>query len=240
MNIAFCDDDIEELSTLVSLLEDYKNLSNIHQKIAYTAFQNPYELLESIENGAVYDLLILDILMPSLNGMELAKLVRKNDAQIKIIFLTSSPEFAVESYAVNAFYYTLKPIWKDKLYLLLNNIIQEITNEDMAYILVKSREGLVKVTIKKLEYTEIIGKTLFYHLTNGTIIASTGTLATLESELLNFECFTKPHRSYLVNMDHISTLSGKSIKMESGALLPLARANYAEVKKAYLAYSFKE
>ena len=103
IKIAFCDDDMEVLHQMNELLDRYRVERN--EDITYAAFQSPFELLTEIEKGIRPDILFLDVVMPGQNGMDVAKEIRQYDTNMKIIFLTSSPEFAVESYSVGAYFY---------------------------------------------------------------------------------------------------------------------------------------
>ena len=102
IKIAFCDDDMEVLHQMNELLDRYRVERN--EDITYAAFQSPFELLTEIEKGIRPDILFLDVVMPGQNGMDVAKEIRQYDTNMKIIFLTSSPEFAVESYSVGAYF----------------------------------------------------------------------------------------------------------------------------------------
>ena len=93
IKIAFCDDDMEVLHQMNELLDRYRVERN--EDITYAAFQSPFELLTEIEKGIRPDILFLDVVMPGQNGMDVAKEIRQYDTNMKIIFLTSSPEFAV-------------------------------------------------------------------------------------------------------------------------------------------------
>ena len=101
LKIAFCDDDLEILKELGILLDKYKKERD--EDLTCTVFQSPLELLAAIEKGFSFDILFLDILMPGENGIETAKEIRQYDNNMKIIFLTSSPEFAVQSYTRGIF-----------------------------------------------------------------------------------------------------------------------------------------
>ena len=114
IKIAFCDDDMEVLHQMNELLDRYRAERN--EDITYAAFQSPFELLTEIEKGIRPDILFLDVVMPGQNGMDVAKEIRQYDTNMKIIFLTSSPEFAVESYSVGAYFYQLQPIWEERRY----------------------------------------------------------------------------------------------------------------------------
>ena len=100
--VAFCDDELSVLNDLQSLLDEYRVKQN--REIDYTAFISPLELLAAIEKGIRFDVLLLDVLMPGENGIDTATEIRRYDSNVKIIFLTSSAEFAVQSYTVNAFF----------------------------------------------------------------------------------------------------------------------------------------
>ena len=240
LRIAICDDNISDLSNMVSIINDYICMQRNKHEIEYTAFQSAVDLIAVMESGQSYDLVLLDILMPFLTGMEAAKEIRQFNQDVKIIFSTSSTEFAVESYSVGAYYYAIKPIWKEKLFILFDKIIFEMEINKSASFLVKSKTGLTRLYTNRLEFAEVIGRTIFYHLTDGQVIEAVGSMFELEEELLSNQCFIKPHRSYIINLDHIDTLSQREIKMRSFVIVPIAKANYRNVKSAYLSFSFKE
>ena len=120
---AFCDDDQTVLDQLSALLEKYRAQRCV--QIQCTAFHSPLDLLAEIEKGTRYDILFLDVIMPAENGITAAKEIRQYDNVVKIIFLTSSAEFAVESYVVGAYFYQLKPIWEDSFFRLTDSVIAE-------------------------------------------------------------------------------------------------------------------
>ena len=102
IKVAFCDDDVSVLGEVSALVDQYRVERN--QEIGYAAFKSPLELLAEVERGMRFDILFLDVIMPGQNGISAAKEIRKYDCSVKIIFLTSSSEFAVQSYTVNAFF----------------------------------------------------------------------------------------------------------------------------------------
>ncbi len=240
MKIAICDDNISDLSNLVSLIEDYQALQSDKTSIKYTAFNSAIDLVYSMESGEQYDLVLLDILIPFLNGMDAAKEIRQFNKDVKIIFMTSSPEFAVDSYAVGAYYYALKPIWKEKLFILLDRVISENEIQFGASLLIKSKAGIIRIYINRLEYAEIIGRTILYHLTDGSVIEAIGSMKELEKILISNPVFIKSHRSYIINMEHIIEISQREVKMQSDSFLPLAKSNYSTVKSAYIKFAFDD
>lgn len=236
MKIGVCDDEALELSHFSFLLSEYKKDKNIDFTIS--TFQNPLDLINEIQNKMHYDILILDIIMPTLNGIDVAKEIREHDKNVRIIFLTSSPEFALESYSVGAYYYCLKPIWKDKLFSLLDGVLLEMDKRESEYLIVQCKNGLTRITFNSLVYCEIINKTILYYLSNGTTLERYGTMTELETVLLKYPRFLKPHRSFIINMDFIKSLNSGEILIGNGFKITIPRGKYNEIKKIYLNYSF--
>lgn len=237
LQLAFCDDDLSELQTIQTLLDRYRVARN--QEIRYTAFQNAWDLLAEVERGTRYDVLLLDVLMPGQNGIEVAGELRQYDNNVKIIFLTSSPEFAVQSYAVGAYFYQLKPIWQESFFRLLDSVIAECAKSGSMSLILRCKSGITRVELDKLEYCEVLGRSLWLHLTDGTVLESGGGMDHLCEQLAEHENFLRIHRSYLVNLDHIKSIVPKAITMDSLAELPVPRGKYAELKDLYLEYAFR-
>ena len=167
IQIGFCDDDPSVLDELHELLGSYRAEHNAD--IAPTAFQSPFELLASIEKGARFDILLLDVLMPGENGIEAAREIRQYDSNVKIIFLTSSAEFAVQSYTVGAYFYQLKPIWPESFFRLMDSVSAACSRESSVSLILRCRTGITRVELDKLEYCEVIRRSLLLHKTDGTV-----------------------------------------------------------------------
>lgn len=236
IKIAFCDDDMEVLHQMNELLDRYRVEWN--EDITYAAFQSPFELLTEIEKGIRPDILFLDVVMPGQNGMDVAKEIRQYDTNMKIIFLTSSPEFAVESYSVGAYFYQLKPIWEESFFRLMDSVLAECTKTQENSLILRSKEGITRIDLEKLEYCEVIGRTLFFHLGNGKVFESVGSLDDLFLQLKPYGNFLRPHRSFLVNMDYIQNISYRAIKLISLAEIPIPHGKCSEIKNKYLEYAF--
>lgn len=237
IKIAFCDDDVSVLDEIKALLEQYRVKRG--QEIAYAVFQSSLELMTEIEKGVRFDALFLDILMPDENGISVAGEVRKYDTAIKIIFLTSSCEFAVQSYTVGAYSYQLKPISKESFYALLDAVALECRNERQLGLILRCKSGITRVDLDRLEYCEVMGRTLLFHMENGVVLESTGKLDELCSQLAQFENFLRPHRSFLVNMEYIQNISYKAITMDNLAQIPIPHGKCSEIKNTYLEYAFR-
>lgn len=236
IKIAFCDDDMEVLHQMNELLDRYRVERN--EDITYVAFQSPFELLTEIEKGIRPDILFLDVVMPGQNGMDVAKEIRQYDTNMKIIFLTSSPEFAVESYSVGAYFYQLKPIWEESFFWLMDAVLAECEKKKKNSLILRSKDGITRIDLQQLEYCEVLGRKLLFHLENGAVLESAGSLDDLAGQLMQYSNFFRPHRSFLVNMEYIQNISSRSIKMVNDAEIPIPHGKCSEIKNTYMEYAF--
>ena len=238
IKIAFCDDELSVLNELRILLDQYRVERN--QEIEYNAFNSPLELLAQIEKGVRYDILFLDVLMPGETGINAAAEIRSHDSNVKIIFLTSSKEYAVQSYTVGAYFYQLKPIWADSFFRLMDSAIATCEKEMGDSLILRCKTGITRIGLRHLEYCEVIHRTLFIHLTDGKVLESIGSMDELGSQLEIFGSFLRPHRSYLVNLDYIQDISYKAITMSCGFQIPIPRGKYQEIKDMFLEHAFQD
>ena len=237
MKIAICDDDSLVLQELSSLLNEYRAKSHTH--LEYEKYSCPLELLAQLEKGAHFDIILLDVVMPGINGIQCAKDIRAIDNFVKIIFLTSSPEYAVESYSVSAYQYLLKPLQKEKLFSIIDLLEGEVDAQSQNVFVFKSQKGITKISLSKLEYCEVSARKLVLHMVNGEEYECNLHMNELEEYLKVYKMFLKPHRSFLVNMDYIKTLMPTSIVMECGAKLPIPKEKHNHIKQSYMDYIFQ-
>ena len=238
IQIGLCDDDLAILGQLRVLLDRYRVERNA--EIASAAFQSPLELLAEIEKGMRFDILLLDVIMPGENGIDAAREIRRYDNNVKIIFLTSSAEFAVESYTVGAYFYQLKPIWEESFFRLMDSVIAECEKSSGMSLILRCKSGITRVELDKLEYCEVIRRSLLLHKTDGTVLEAAGSMDSLCESLAEHRNFLRIHRSYLVNLEHIQTITPKTLVMSSRAELPIPRGRFNDIKDAYLEHAFQK
>lgn len=236
IKVAFCDDDMAVLDDLKGLIDQYSTKRN--QKIEHAAFYSSLELLAAIEKGVRYDILFLDIILPNENGINIAKEVRQYDSVVKIIFLTSSSEFAVQSYTVGAYFYQMKPIWEENFFRLMDSAISECRKEEKYSLILRCKSGITRIDLDRLEYCEVIGRTLLFHMGDGKVLEKTGSMDDLYRQLSQYENFVRPHRSFLINMEYIQKISYKTITMMNMAEIPIPHGKCSEIKDLYLGYAF--
>lgn len=236
LKIAICDDDVQELSRISDLLIQYKTEKNAAMK--YDAFGAAVELLEAMKRQA-YDVLLLDVLMPGMSGITAAHEIRGFDPAVKIVFLTSSPEFAVESYAVNAHYYLLKPGTTDKLFPILDRIFLEKDRTEEALSIVQP-SGLIRLPIGRIEFLEVYGKRLMFHFDDGSVKEIRGSISEFEDKLLCKDSFLKVHRSFIINMEYVQSLNARDLTTLAGKTVPVSRLLHSQVKEVYMQFLFVE
>lgn len=239
LQIAICDDNIDELSNMVQLVDLYR--TSRHISCQYDVFSNGFELVSAVEKGKQFDIYCLDIIMPGFTGIDVAKEIRGFDKTAPILFFTSSPEFALESYSVKAINYVLKPISKEKLFFTFDEMLEQIKAEkDEDVVIVKSNEGIQKILISNLTFAEVIGRNVLYHLRSGKVIECTEPFSSACDNLLKYECFIKPHRSYIVNMQYVDTIENHKVTLQTLSSIPVAQGKAREIKQQYLHYQMEE
>ena len=139
---------------------------------------------------------------------------------------------------VGAYYYQLKPIWKDSFFHLTDAVLAECRKHTQHSLILRCKSGVTRITLDSLEYCEVQGRTLVFHLLDGTVIESSGSMDELARQLADYPGFLRPHRSYLVNMEYVQNITAKSITMESLAEVPLPHGRFTAVRDQYLEYSF--
>lgn len=237
MKIAICDDDKDELKRILDLLEQYRKMTG--RTLFVRSFESSTELA-SLAEKEHYDLYLLDILMPVLSGMELAREIRSFDKAADIIFLTSSPEFAVESYTVKASNYLVKPIQRTSFFAALDDIFDTRKDDEGRALVVKSNIGVHRLLLSDLVYVEAINRKVIYYLKTGEELTCADRFSSVCERLSGCPEFLLVHRSFLVNMNYIRTIETADLILHNGKCIPLAQRRVTEIKKHYLAFQMEE
>ena len=234
LKIAVCDDSRELLEKVEKDLHEYENVRNT--PVTVHTYTNAVDLLDGLKKTD-YDILILDIIMPGFTGMQAAHEIRKFNEEIKIIFLTSSKEFAIESYSVGAYYYLLKPVLNEKLFSVLDKVVSEITSKQESCV-IYTHMGIVNIPFARIECLEVYNKHLVFHLSDGSTKETRGALTDYENVFLERKEFLKIHRSYILNMDYIHSIEAGEIATYSGKRFPVSRLLAKDIKEHYMNYMF--
>lgn len=238
MRVAICDDDALELEKIRETVLEFIQSKQAEAEITLSTFSNGLELLNYINHTASFDLIVLDILMPYMTGIEAAAQVRKSDSDTKIIFLTTSPEFAVNSYKVNAFYYLLKPFAKQEFMSLLEKALVSIRADKSGGIVIKEKAGLKRIPLHMIEYVESVKHTLNFHLRGGETAACYAKMGDYSEAILEDPRFIHCHQSFIVNMGRVAQITSKYFVMLDQTQIPISRTVYPKVKQDYIQYIF--
>ena len=237
IHIAICDDSKQDRQILAALFKRYQELHATPLQIHI--FQNGFSLLDAIDQGQRFDITILDILMPGENGIEIARNIRASGTDTEIIFLTSSPEYAVDSYEVKAQNYLLKPVTEEKFFASIDSILAELDEKDTAsFIIYTTEKQYSRIRVSSLVYGEVTHRTITLHLADQTIISAVMTFTEFQDILKAYPDFIYPHRSYAVNMNYIQYVTKSDIILTDGQKIPLSRNNYMKISEQFLNFAY--
>ena len=228
ITIAICDDDNSQISVLKKMLTEWNSRAVINEYNSAEQFLFNYP-------DIFCDLLLLDIEMGDMNGMELAKKLRANGDMLPIIFITGFSKYIADGYDVEALHYLMKPVDKKKLFQVLDRYAcrQKADNR----IILPSGSESVLVTADDIVYIEAFGKKTQITLNSGKEIVCSCGLSDVSKNLE--KGFISCHSSYVVNIGFIRKISRSEITMDSGKIIPLSRRSYDSVNKAFIDY-YKE
>ena len=228
--IVVCDDVEIERLLLKEILCQY--FEEINEEVSIVEYDSGETLIADVEEGYVaMDLLFLDIYMKKLNGMETARKLRQIQCKVPIIFLTASPDYAIESYEVQASGYLLKSFSEEKLMKLLNRILKTDMKRRVA---IKNRRQYRYPCTDDIMYIDSDKHNVTLHLSDGSEIITVDKLGEIEKRI-NEKRFLRYHQSYLVNMDYIKDVEDDFI-MEDGTLVPIRVRGRKEILDTYYDY----
>lgn len=233
MNIIICDDKKKEAEKLSELL----NASGFD--LSVKIFTHPKNAFEYICAAKNVDVCFLDIMMPLMTGVELAERLRKNGYEKEIVFLTVSNEFANESYRVRAFNYLLKPPTLESVTNIMNALVGERKNVDKNGVFIKTLESSTFVLFKNISYIEADNHTTHICLLNNSSIRASIPFGEMEEKLLGDSRFFKCHRSYIINVNEVASITAREIVMNGGITIPISRGR-SQIKDKMIKQAFRD
>ena len=230
MKIAICDDELIQLQLLKKYCSTWLIENNLNCTIK--TFSCSEAFLFAYEDEKDYDILLLDIQMKDLSGIDLAKKLRDTGDNVSIIFITGIKDFVFEGYHVQAIDYILKPIDENKLKCALSRALDNLQKKE-SHIFIQKDKELVRIKEKDIYYIESIGHSICIYTKNGVYQTNKG-ISIIEKELAE-DFFYKCHRSYIINIIHIDSISKNDVKINN-SLIPIARGKWEDLNKAFLKY----
>ncbi|SJZ80902.1 LytR/AlgR family response regulator transcription factor [Anaerorhabdus furcosa] len=230
IKIAIVDDNPFDTKWIINCLEklDCANECEI------TCFSDGQDLIDAYKNDQRFDILLLDMLMEKVNGLDTAKFVRTFDQDVEILIITSTLEYAVEGYTVNARRYYLKPLKQDEFLKEINTIIQNLKKNDSLTLSIHNSQGVTKIKLNEIYYIESLTRTLTIH-TQTSQIAMIGKISEMEESLSNYG-FMRVHKSFIVNLKYIKNIFKDVITLDNNDTILLSKHKSKQVHDALMEY----
>ena len=239
IKIAICDDDREFLEKLKEMLKNYF----INAAVKIWAFPSVKDLMNAAEEEGGFDVYILDVIMPRINGVELGMELRRRGDRGEIIFLTTTPEYAVMSYEAKAFFYLLKPVDKNKLVAVLNQAIGNVQERNKKGLAVKTRDGVKFLPFDEIMYAELRERAVAYNLVGGGRITGQYLRVPFReavSKLLEDSRFTLCGASFCINLSYVKALENNRIVFKNNSELALSKKAVGSIKTKWLDFWLEE
>jgi len=231
MRICLVDDETTQIELLKNLINKWSNMNDVETEISF--YSSSEEMLFECEYRYPFDLIILDIQMGEMDGISLAKTIRKTDGNVTIAFISGMKDYVYEGYEVEAVRYILKPVNDVKVYELLDFVYERII-EEPKYLIVSTSGSKNKVKYDDIVYIEAMGHYITIYTVNEDI-SYKYSISELYNELCDFG-FTKTHRSYIVNLKHVDKITREYCLLSNKQEIPLSRSLYKEVNEKFIEY----
>ena len=235
MKIAMVDDEIVQIDNLRGLLaaELQRILPNTPHEI--DSFRSGQSFLDHWEAGR-YDIVILDIFMGGITGVDVAKQIRLTDPNVKLVFCSTSNEFAAESYQVNAQYYLVKPATPGSIANMLQRLNLELIQMGQSITLPDGHS----IILRQILYTEYFNHVVTIYLKDGNTHRLRINHSQLEELLSPYGYICCPSKGMLVNFHEVLSIDEDALTMSTGITLPISRRKSKDVQAAYIKFRFQK
>lgn len=229
MKLVICDDDPADTAYVTGLLDVWRKRAGVTMEVL--AFPTAEALLFAWEEQGDMDILLLDIEMGEMSGVQLARRLRQMGARMQIIFITGYMDYIAEGYDVEALHYLLKPVTQERFGEVMDRAMERMkTREHMLRLALG--DGVVQLPLYEIRYLEVLRNYTTIHAAEAFSVKRS--LNELEGEL--DESFYRIHRSYIVNLRFIRRVTRTEVILKDGTALPLSRRQYESLNQAVIAY----
>lgn len=231
LEIAIVEDEENYRRVLCQYLEKYEEETG--EEIHTSIFTDGDEIVENYT--AKYDIILMDIEMQFMNGMDAARKIREVDKAVIIIFITNMAQYAIQGYAVDALDYVLKPISYFAFSQRIQRAVGRMKKREERYINIISKSGVNKVAVSEISWIESEGHRLIYHVKDKVYESTLNSMKKIENELK--ECnFFRCNKGYLVNLAHVKAIQDGWAILTNGQVM-ISRAKKTEFQKALTTYA---
>lgn len=234
MKIAICDDERAQRELLKKYISEWSTLK--HLQLQLVDFESSEAFLFHWEDDKSFDLLVLDIEMGQMNGMELAMKLRGENEKLPILFVTGFEQYMALGYEVDALHYLLKPIQKEKLFSVLDKAVARKAPEEREMF--QTEGGIISVPVSDIWYFEAQGHSCILYVDGARHTLHMG-ISTVKERFSGRECFVVCHRSYLVNLQHVAAIEKTEMVLDDKTRIPVSRGLVREVNQAFIRFYCK-
>ena len=236
LSIAVCDSEKNELNITSACVAEWIRLRQDTPRAEVKVFEDPSELVAKTDIGSGFDIYILDIDMPGIDGIAVGKIIRRKNRDVPIIYVTRSPDHALEAYGIRAARYLLKPLRYSEIKEALDFSVMMINALPKRSYMIKNAGTSTSVDSGDIVYIENNVRNMRFFMRDGSVINGTRRNVSFEeslSYLFDNGGFIQTHKSFVVNMKYISSLTKDSVTLSSGISIPISRRHSAAVREAY-------
>ncbi len=237
MQIAICDDIQKELETIRTALDIYA-MAHTELHFDIDEYATAIDILNAVEKGKTYDIVLLDICLPGVLGTDVAEEMLAKSPDMGIVFLSTSTEYAVTAFALNATHYLLKPFMQEQFNEALDRAVKKTEERD--FISLACVDGMYRVCISEIMFIESQNHYLMGYLSSGEVLKLRMKLSQMFEEMQKYSGFIKVGASYIVNLAFVRKISGNTLEMFSCAQISIPRRSSEEVRKIYMDFCRKE
>lgn len=230
MRIAVCDDSPLDREMAISLLNMYFEKKSV--RYDFTEYEDGCLLLQDVSDGEWFDIVFLDIYIPKLLGIDIARRLRDLGFDGKIVFLSNSPDFAVDSYDVEAAGYLLKPHDYEKLCTVMDRILLDFRQSTLRIV---QHSKVCHIPLNEILYVESSNTKCMIHRAGGQVYTVYRRLNEIERELED-DRFLRCHQSFLVNMDYIQR-ADKEFELTTGDIINIRQRDLKNIRERFLKYA---
>lgn len=224
---AICDDNVIDCEYVKKLVLKWSY--EMKYQISIDVFPSAEAFLFNYIENKAYDVLLLDIEMEKMDGVSLARKIRKTDKSVQIIFITGYSDYISEGYDVEALHYLMKPLKEEKLFEVLNRAIAKLIQNEK-HLILSSSDEMIRIPLHEIFYVDVDRNYVTVHANKDFKVKKT--LAEIEKEL--DERFFRIGRSTIINLKYISKVTKKDVYLSSGATLQLPRGIYEAINRAII------
>ena len=233
MNIAICEDEAVQAELLNIQIKNWAKENNIN--ISIDNFESGESFLFQWSDYNKYDIVFLDIKLGKISGVELSNIIREKNKIVDIVFITGHFKYALHGYKVGALQYLMKPIDKLDLHFCLDKTLERINNNsELNTVVIETTKKNIKLDYNEIYYCIMFSPYLDIHIKSEKI-SLRKKISEIE-KILPSKYFIRCHRSYIVNIKHIKSITKNDVLLENGVNIPISRGKYKKINDAFIDY----